>query len=126
MSHSTIVSFDNSTPTYFNFSTSFNEVPLIFTAQCSFCLERSRTSVFFEVICMPPIGHSAANRSRARWSPPLNDANRATSSANSRDSTLVTVWCGASTGDSLHTNNEHEWRQHTSTRTRNESPTYCH
>ena len=38
---------------------------------------------------MPVIVHSAANRSRARWSPALQDANRAMSSLKSRDSTLA-------------------------------------
>ena len=45
--------------------------------------------VFFVLICMPAIVHLAANRSRARWSPALEDANRAMSSAKSRDSTLA-------------------------------------
>ena len=38
---------------------------------------------------MPAIVHSVANRSRARWNPALEDANRATLSAKSRDSTLA-------------------------------------
>ena len=38
---------------------------------------------------MPAIVHSATNRSRARWSPALEDTNRAMSSVKSRDSTLA-------------------------------------
>ena len=87
--------FHRWSPSYFNFST---WILLTFTVHCSFCLERSRTSVLFVVMWIVGLGHVGAEQLKEQR----------------LYSYRHRIWCGASLGDPLHKNYEEKWREHTS------------
>ena len=82
-SSSSLPSFVNSTPSYLNFSTYFNDTPPTCRKDWTGFLKRCSTSVLEILIFIPAMSHAAANSFNTCWRSDTEEASKTKSSAES-------------------------------------------